>query len=332
MYVDYDVIIVGGGPAGLYSGLVLKKGLPTQRPSESHRIAVFEQGKIGGLAKYGYITISKKWLFPGSQVIAAFYDEASKSGVEIYEQITVTKVVEADDNGIVKVSTDEGSYTAKYVIITSGITPNPEALSNRKILLGLGTVDRMVADIDKRKWERFILYGSDEKSLQVLKDKLKNRYDELEIFVQDNQIKDRKNTNLSWLPGISESLLDKWDGILIDYNAFKVVNGSTPLIDIKGLKTEKGYILTDQLGRTSCKNIYAAGNVSNIISGVLIALSSALTISLEVGRNLNKSIISEPDGRFPWFPREVTWEDSWLPFLESKDIAESYAVRTPTKR
>jgi hypothetical protein len=32
--------------------------------------------------------------------------------------------------------------------------------------------------------------------------------------------------------------------------------------------------------------------------------------------NLNKIIKTEPSGRFPWFPREDNWEDSWLNILK----------------
>lgn len=81
-----------------------------------------------------------------------------------------------------------------------------------------------------------------------------------------------------------------------------------------------GYIHTTPFGQTSCQYIYAAGNVTNVISGVLTAISSALVASLSVGRLLNATTIADPSGRFPWFPREVNWEDSWLPTLQNEDV------------
>lgn len=55
-------------------------------------------------------------------------------------------------------------------------------------------------------------------------------------------------------------------------------------------------------------------------TGILISLSSAILASLKVGRNLRKELISEPSGRFPWFPRENDWEASWMPYLENLGV------------
>ncbi|MGS3829228.1 hypothetical protein ACEUXC_08250, partial [Staphylococcus pseudintermedius] len=53
-------------------------------------------------------------------------------------------------------------------------------------------------------------------------------------------------------------------------------------------------------------------------TGIPICLSTAQIASLDIGRKINKVIISEPTGRFPWFPREADWNNSWLNILKKQ--------------
>ncbi|WP_431800004.1 hypothetical protein [Halobacillus andaensis] len=329
MKTDFDVIVVGGGPAGLYASTVLQKGIPTQNKSEELRVGLFDQGNLGGLAKFGYITFSKRWSFSGSKIISALYKEIVEAGVNIHDNTPITSVKYDEINDVVNVSSNDNVFTSKYVIITSGIFPNPEAMVHKNILLGLHTPEKMLKDIKRKDWKSVLIYGSDNNAINQLKQNLASLDKSIEygtklqnIHVESNYWEQGKHK----LPGIDKSTFEKWDGLLIDYNAYKVINGTTSLIELdKAVETEQGYILTNHFGKTNCERIYAAGNVTNVISGVLIALSSALTAALTVGRLFNDRVISEPTGRFPWFPREFSWEESWLPYLEDHEELTSFS-------
>jgi hypothetical protein len=70
--------------------------------------------------------------------------------------------------------------------------------------------------------------------------------------------------------------------------------------------------------------VYAAGNVCTPASGVLPAMSSALTAALAVGQELAHSSASATGlDRFPWFPRQASWEDSWLVDLACEAASEA---------
>lgn len=229
---DFDVIVIGAGPAGLYSALVLQRGIPTQSVSEPIRVAVFEQGKVGGLAKYGFITISKQWAFSGSKIVGVFYKECIDAGVHIYERTVVTSVLHDSKDGLVHISTSQGKFTCRYAIITSGIFPNPEALTHKKVMLGLHTPERMIEELKLKNWRKVLLYGPDESSLRYLAEKIRSSEIEIDIRSQPQSYNLLIQHSPHYLPGISEPDFLLFDGILMDYNSYKVVNGSTGGINL----------------------------------------------------------------------------------------------------
>ncbi|NCG69206.1 hypothetical protein GWJ21_15240 [Bacillus coagulans] len=313
---DFDVVIVGAGPAGLYSSIVLQRGIPTQADSEKFKICILEKGMIGGLTKYAFIQISKKWAFSGPSVIAAFLEETKLLNIQINEGEEVKSIKPINKEGYLEIVTDKNTYISKYVIIASGIVTYPDAMLSKKVTIGLHTPIHMAEEAKGHGWKKLIVYGNNDNSLINLKGAL----DKLEIFedvlVYNHEKNQQEKQEMVEGLLISKALFDLYDGVIIDYNSYKVQNGSVNKIDIPNLVTQNGFILTDAFGKTNISNIYAAGTVSNIITGIPISLSSAQITALSVGRNLRKELISEPSGRFPWFPREVNWEESWLPYLK----------------
>ncbi|TDM03769.1 hypothetical protein [Macrococcus carouselicus] len=84
----FDVVIIGAGPAGLYSSIVLKRGIPTQSLEEKEiSVCILEKGHIGGLSRYAHIQISKSWSFSGSNLANTLYQECKQLNVNIYSKL-----------------------------------------------------------------------------------------------------------------------------------------------------------------------------------------------------------------------------------------------------
>jgi len=114
--VTHDVIIVGGGPAGLTAGIYTsREGLNT---------VLLEKLLCGGLvASTGWI---ENWPgaaegISGIDLMNKFKQQAQKFGTEITEYAEVTKIEPLGK--AVRVETINGRYAARAVIVSSGSLP-----------------------------------------------------------------------------------------------------------------------------------------------------------------------------------------------------------------
>lgn len=113
--MDHDLIIVGGGPAGLTASIYAsQKKLST---------IIIEAGEAGG--QPGVLYPEKEiYNFPCFQVVTGkdlsrnFVEHACKEGCGLKEHETVENIL--DEGEGLRVITDKGSYTTKAVILATG--------------------------------------------------------------------------------------------------------------------------------------------------------------------------------------------------------------------
>ena len=124
----YDVIIIGGGPAGITAGIYCQRA--------NLKTIIFEKETIGGQIASSPLVEN----FPGcksisgAQLATNFYEQADELGIPI----EIEEVLDIIPGEKIKVITDFGEYESKVVILATGSKYRLLGLPNEVEYIGKG--------------------------------------------------------------------------------------------------------------------------------------------------------------------------------------------------
>lgn len=124
----YDIIVVGGGPAGLTAAVYAKRA--------NKSCLIIEKGAFGG-----QITFSPKVEnIPGFAEVTGneFAEKLVEQALNLDTEVEVAEVLEIKDGKTKTVATDSGDFEAKAVIIATGAKHRLLGLENEENLIGEG--------------------------------------------------------------------------------------------------------------------------------------------------------------------------------------------------
>ncbi len=126
----YDIVIIGGGPAGLAAGIYVKRAmldaLLLEKMSAGGQIIITDL-----IENYpGFLEIS------GAELAQKFEEHALKFGLEIKSMMEVTAIEDRGKTKIVK--TTDGDIETRAVIIASGTTPRKLCINGELNFTGRG--------------------------------------------------------------------------------------------------------------------------------------------------------------------------------------------------
>ena len=268
----YDIIIVGGGPAGLTAAIYAAR--------HNNKTLVLEGNKVGGK------TLEAHWVenypgFPegisGPDLMELMSKQAKKFGAEFSSE---TVVAIADFGEMKMLTTRKGIQQAKAVIVATGMGKKSLSVTGENEFKGRGVSYCGVCDGPFFRDKTVAIIGGGHEAvhdIEVLGESASKVYaipgkkgysedfPELEHIKKDPNIEFIYDTDITEIGGsdfveylkLDNGLEVKLDGVFI---ILEHVSTSTILTDV-GIDTDTGgCILTDRDQKTNVDGLYAAGD------------------------------------------------------------------------
>jgi thioredoxin reductase (NADPH) len=304
---NYDVVIVGAGPAGMCAAMYAGRGML--------KAVTLERGAPGGellntdlIEDYIGFESIKGW-----DLAQKMAEHAKKFGAEIVTE-TVERVRKASD-GLFDVETSSGTtYRAPAVILTAGGTPVKLGVPGEREYAGKGVSYCAVCDGAFFKGERLAVVGGGDAAVEeadyltryASKVHLVHRRDDFRAsqIIQDRAFANPKievirNTTVPEIlgndQGVQHVVLEnartgarsdlKVGGVFV-FIGFKP---NTHLIEGHPKHDAGGYLITDERMMTSIPGLFAAGDVrSQLTRQITTAVGDATTAAIAVEKYLKE--------------------------------------------
>lgn len=290
----YDIIIVGGGPAGLsaaiYTARDNKKTLILDKGSSD-----LEKGSV--IENYfGIEDIS------GKDLILRGRKQAQSFGAEIKEEEVVQ--IAKTKNFIVKTVNNE--YLAPYVLLATGIKHEKPNVKNLEKFVGRGVSYCVPCDGFFFRGKKVSLIGSKNyaahealelltytKNITIFSNKQKIDMDknlfrklkENNIQIRDDRIKEVVGDKIVRGLMMEDGEMFECDGIFVAVGN----SNATDFAKTLGIEMIDGkYIKTDDMQRTTIPGIYAAGDCTGGNFQLSVAVGEGSDAALNILREINK--------------------------------------------
>jgi thioredoxin reductase (NADPH) len=304
---EFDVVIIGGGPAGLCAGMYAGRGML--------KTAVLERGGPGGellntelIEDYpGFESIL------GFELAQKFADHATKFGADLRTGVVVTSVKKRDD-GMFETKTEQGdTYLSPTVIVTAGGTPVKLGIPGEAEYAGKGVSYCAVCDGAFFRGHTIAVVGGGDAAVEEAdyltryadRVYLVHRRDSLRAskIVQERAFKNPKiefvwNTIVDRAVGDEQGLLhhlelrdantnEKRDLHVTGLFIFIGFRPNTGVIADHVDHDEMGYLRTDWSMQTSVPGLFAAGDVRvQVTRQVTTAVGDATTAAIAAEKYL----------------------------------------------
>ncbi len=309
---NYDIIIIGAGPAGLTAGMYAGR--------QNSKTLVIDKGMAGGLG----LEVPMMQNYPGFDLIAGMeliqkMKAQSENYCEIMENTVIDSIEKTDDGFIIKTknspllmtSDDEGKkeFLTKSIILATGASHRHLNVPGEEEFLGRGVAYCATCDGMFFIGRDVLMVGGGNSAVTEAlylnnlgcNVKLVHRRDELRCehhlqkALEENGIEILWNSTIEEIKGnmAVESVTLLRDGKKEDYkiDAVFVAIGEDPSNDLaKELGValdDAGYIITDKSQATNVEGVYSAGDITGGVKQWVVACGEGAVAAISAYEFLN---------------------------------------------
>ncbi len=273
--LNFDTIILGGGPAGLSAAIYAARGAVST--------AIIDLNMLGGQPS-NYLELEN---YPGFQVIGGFdlmekfEEHADKFGVHKYPMQEIQSI----DLKSKTIITNEHEFHAKTIIVATGAQPMKLGVPGEKEFVGRGVSYCAVCDgafyknkvvavvgggnaaveeamyLTKFADKVYVIHRRDELRADKIVQERAFKNEKIE-FIWDSVVKEIKGENLV-TTAVLENVKTKEISNLSVNGVFPYI-GITPNVELITGQLEqdaRGFIVTDDTMATSVEGVFAVGDV-----------------------------------------------------------------------
>ena len=288
----YDIIIIGGGPAGITAAIYGKRA--------GNKVLILEAKKVGGAMLKAHLIDNYPGLYhiTGEELADKFLDQIKELDIEIkYE-----KAINIMDNNNTKiVQTEENMYETKAIIIATGFDKRKLGLPNEEKLLGKGVSYCATCDGNFFKNKDVAIIGGGEHSKEeaLYLANICNKVYYITPRKVDNLDKDNieiiidKPSKINGTNKVESLSLEKNDDIEVSGVFIAIASVPETSYLLTGIDLDdKGNVISNEELKTNKNGIFVAGDIRNKkLKQVSTAVSDgalAATFANEYIRSLSK--------------------------------------------
>lgn len=293
--VNYDVVIIGAGPAGMTAAiylkragmnpLILEKDAPGGTLNKTHKIENYP----------GYVDKD------GTTLAFRMYSQIEELGIDL--KVEAVKNIEKE-NDIYKIITDNNEYKTKYVLIATGKIPRKLDARNAEKFEGKGISYCATCDGALYKNKTVAVIGGGNSAMEAAS-YMSNIADHIYVINRSNTLKaDEKEKNILEKENVEVIYDAKVIEIIGDEKVEKIKLDNNQELDVSAvfvcigqdsntgyyqnlkLETDNQGIIVDSNMKTSDDNVYACGDaVSKSLYQIVTATSEGAIAATSIIKN-----------------------------------------------
>lgn len=297
--VNYDVVIIGAGPAGMTAAiylkraginpLILEKDAPGGTLNKTHKIENYP----------GYVDKD------GTTLAFRMYSQIEELGIDL--KVEAVKNIEKE-NDTYKIITDNNEYQTKYVLIATGKIPRKLDAKDAEKFVGKGISYCATCDGALYKNKAVAVIGGGNSAMEAAT-YMSNIADHIYVINRSNTLKaDEKEKSILEKSNIEVIYEAKVTEIIGNERVEKIKLDNDQELDVSavficiGQESNAGYyqnlkletdaqgIIVDSNMKTSDDNIYACGDaISKSLYQVVTATSEGAIAASNIIKNMRNS-------------------------------------------